>query len=97
MDGWWQEGFNWRNGWAFRREEVPGDRNQADAEAIYGILEKEFIPIYYNVSEGGVFHDWVSVMKESIKGNAARFSARRMVKEYIEKFYFKSMEGVLKD
>jgi hypothetical protein len=74
-----------------------GDRNQADAEAIYGILEKEVIPIYYNVSEGGVFHDWVSVMKESIKGNAARFSARRMVKEYIEKFYFKSMEGVLKD
>jgi hypothetical protein len=26
-------------------------------------------------------------MKESIKSSASRFSARRMVKEYIEKFY----------
>ena len=97
MNGWGLEGFNGRNGWAFGREEVPGDRTQADAEAIYGILEKEGIPFYYNVSEDGVPHDWVRLTKESIKSNAARFSARRMVKEYIQKFYFKSMEGVLKD
>ena len=91
LDGWWLEGFNGRNGWAFGREELPGDRNQADAEAIYGILEKEVIPLYYNVSEDGVSHDWVGLMKESIKSNAAGFSARRMVKEYIDKFYSKSI------
>jgi hypothetical protein len=30
-------------------------------------------------------------MKAAMKSNAARFSARRMVKEYIEKFYSKGM------
>jgi starch phosphorylase len=97
MDGWWVEGFNGRNGWAFGREEVSGDRNQADAEAIYTILEKEVIPLYYKLSEDGVPHDWVWLMKECIKSNAALFSARRMVKGYIEKFYSKSIEGALKE
>jgi starch phosphorylase len=87
MDGWWIEGFNGKNGWAFGQEEREGSRDQADAEDIYRILEEEVIPLYYKVSRNGIPHDWVEVMKESIKSNAARFSARRMVKEYIRKFY----------
>lgn len=77
MDGWWMEGFNGKNGWAFGGEEVSGNRDQADVETLYQILEKEVIPLYYRVSDDGVPHDWVSVMKESIKSNAPRFSARR--------------------
>ena len=87
MDGWWGEGFNGKNGWAFGEGEGGGNRDQADAEAIYRILEKEIIPLYYKVSDDGIPHDWVKLMKESIKSSASRFSARRMVKEYIEKFY----------
>jgi len=87
MDGWWIEGFNGKNGWAFGDEVVNGNRDQADAEAIYQILEKEVIPLYYKVSDDGVPHGWVKLMKESIKSNAPRFSARRMVTEYVEKFY----------
>jgi starch phosphorylase len=93
MDGWWMEGFNGRNGWAFEHREVNGDRDQADAEAIYDILEKEIIPCYYKLSEAGVPHDWVKIMKESIKSNAAKFSARRMVKEYIQKFYANALKN----
>ncbi|MDH3874846.1 MAG: hypothetical protein OET07_11920, partial [Desulfobacteraceae bacterium] len=52
------------------------------------------IPMYYNVSDDGVPFDWVNVMKNSIKSNAAKFSARRMVKEYIEKFYAKGLESL---
>jgi len=33
-------------------------------------------------------------MKESIKSNAPRFSARHMVKEYIQKFYIKALKEV---
>jgi starch phosphorylase len=40
----------------------------------------------------GVPHGWVKLMKESIKSNAPRFSARRMVKGYIEKFYVPSLQ-----
>jgi glucan phosphorylase len=35
-------------------------------------------------------------MKNSIKSNAAKFSARRMVKEYIDKFYIKELKAVQK-
>jgi starch phosphorylase len=93
MDGWWVEGFNGRNGWAFGDEEVEGNRDKADAEAIYRILEQEILPLYYKISEDGVPHDWVKVMKESIKSNAAKFSARRMVKDYVQKFYSKALKG----
>jgi starch phosphorylase len=92
MDGWWMEGFNGKNGWVFGQEEVSGNRDQADAEVIYEILEKEIIPLYYTVSDEGVPHGWVKVMKESIKGSGPRFSARRMVKEYIETFYARALK-----
>ena len=58
------------------------------------ILEKEVIPCYYKVSEQGVPHDWVKVMKETLRSNAAKFSARRMVKEYVRKFYSNALNNV---
>jgi starch phosphorylase len=91
MDGWWMEGFNGKNGWTFGQEEVSGNRDEADAEAIYEILEKEIIPLYYTVSDDGIPHGWVKVMKESIKSNGPKFSARRMAKEYIKKFYARAL------
>jgi len=94
MDGWWIEGFDGKNGWAFSHKEVDGNRDAADAAELYRILEEEVIPMYYNVSDDGVPFDWVNVMKNSIKSNAAKFSARRMVKEYIEKFYAKGLESL---
>ena len=36
-------------------------------------------------SERNIPGEWVRVMKNTIKNGAAKFSARRMVKEYIEK------------
>jgi starch phosphorylase len=96
MDGWWIEGFNDKNGWAFGDGHITGDRDQTDAEAIYEILEKNVIPLYYRVSDDGVPHGWVKLMKESIKSNAPKFSARRMVTEYVDKFYrpaLKKTEG----
>jgi starch phosphorylase len=95
MDGWWIEGFNGKNGWAFGHKEVNGNRDRADAEAIFRILEEEVLPLYYKISEDGVPHDWVRVMKESIKSNAAKFSARRMVKEYIQKFYTEGLTQIV--
>jgi starch phosphorylase len=92
MDGWWIEGFNGKNGWSFGQEGINGDRDQGDAEGIYQILEREIIPLYYKTSDDGIPHGWVTVMKKSIKSNAPRFSARRMVKEYIEKFYASALK-----
>lgn len=87
MDGWWIEGFNGKNGWAFGEENVSGDRTKEDAETLYRLLEEEIIPLYYRTSGNNIPTGWVRVMKESIKSNGPRFSARRMVKEYSQKFY----------
>ena len=51
------------------------------------------IPLYYSASLDGIPHGWVKMMKESIKSNAPRFSARRMVKEYVSRYYPQLMIG----
>ena len=87
LDGWWIEGYNGKNGWAFGDRFVEGNRDAADAQEIYRILENDIIPLYYRMSEDGFPKEWVVVMKEAIRSNAARFSARRMVKDYLQQFY----------
>jgi len=88
LDGWWIEGFNERNGWAF-----PGNDDEKDAEWIYNILEKDIIPLYYKVDDNGVPSDWVKTMKEAMKSTAPIFSSRRMVKEYVHKFYENALKS----
>jgi glycogen phosphorylase len=90
LDGWWVEGYNGKNGWAIQGAEGP-DRDARDAGAIYDLLEREIIPLYYDVDEGGLPHGWVKVMKESIKMAGPNFCTRRMAKEYAGKFYLKIM------
>jgi hypothetical protein len=78
FDGWWIEGFNGRNGWAYGRTAADGDRDAADAEEIYQMSEDKIIPLYYKISDDCTPpHYWVRVMKESIKSNGPMFSALR--------------------
>ena len=84
LDGWWPEGFNGKNGWAFGGEPAA---DAIDAAALYALLEKEVAPLYYQIDEEGIPLDWVQMMKESMKSIGPAFSARRMVKEYTTKFY----------
>jgi len=92
LDGWWIEGFNSRNGWAFGADDGP-DRDAADAAEIYSLLENKIIPLYYKVDDNGVPCSWTSLMKESIKSVAREFSARRMVKQYAERFYQNALKS----
>jgi len=94
LDGWWMEGYNGRNGWAFGDGTPAGDRDRADAEAIYRLLEDEVIPLYYSVSEDGVPHGWVERMKAAIKSTAPRFSSRRMVREYLDHYYTAALKNI---
>ena len=86
FDGWWMEGYNGKNGWAFPGAEG-ADRDDQDAQILYDIIEKQVIPLFYQVDENGIPHGWVRVMKEAMKNIGPNFSARRMAKEYTEKFY----------
>lgn len=85
-DGWWIEGYNGRNGWTFGTEKG-GDRDKADAGAMYDLLKNEIIPLYYAVDNDGISRGWVKVMKEAMKSVGSAFSTRRMVKEYTNRYY----------
>jgi starch phosphorylase len=87
LDGWWVEGYNGTNGWGFGGELVDGDRTQADADALYRLLEEQVVPLYYERSDDGVPHDFCRVIKASLKSVAPRFGTRRMVHEYADRFY----------
>jgi starch phosphorylase len=92
LDGWWIEGYNGKNGWAFGENSAGTNRDDADAAQIYDILEREVVPLYYTISDDAIPHMWVKRMKEAIKSNLPRFSARRMVKEYVRRGYGPALE-----
>ena len=92
LDGWWIEGYNGKNGWAIEGAEGT-DRDALDAASIYDLIETKIVPLFYNINEDGVSHGWVQVMKEAIKVTGSNFSARRMAKEYTERFYRKAIEA----
>ena len=96
LDGWWVEGYNGANGWAIGEGielENPDEQDAADAESIYQLLEQEIVPLYYDRDRDDVPRGWVKLMKESICSNAAKFSMRRMVKEYTERLYIPTMKA----
>ncbi len=94
MDGWWEEGYNGANGWALAHEERDGDRDRYDAERLYDILANEVTHRYYQTDGDGVPLQWVQTMKATMRGAGAAFSARRMVKQYAEKFYTRGLDDV---
>ncbi len=90
LDGWWAEGFNGRNGWSIgdeREYNNPDTQNDADADSLYTVLERQIIPTFYDAGADGVPHNWVRIMKEAIRSLAPAFSMRRMVKDYVEQLY----------
>ncbi|HLE51131.1 MAG TPA: alpha-glucan family phosphorylase [Anaerolineales bacterium] len=97
LDGWWREGYNGQNGWAIGADkdyEDPNQQDQVDAESLYDILENQIIPLYYQErSSDGLPGEWIGCMKQSIRTLAPQFSARRMVKEYIERLYLPALQS----
>ncbi len=90
LDGWWDEGYNGRNGWAISgREANPdeGAQDWADAQEIYRLLEEEIAPAYYDRDEDGLPRRWLALMKESMASTIWQFSTTRMLEEYVEQLY----------
>jgi starch phosphorylase len=91
LDGWWTEAFDGTNGWAigapFSEGEDAEARDAADAESLYHVLETEVVPLYYERDANGIPGRWLPMMRRAIQTVTPRFSARRMVKEYVERMY----------
>ena len=92
LDGWWKEGYVEGAGWALtdkRTYENQAHQDQLDAATIYQMLEKEIIPMYYAKNSKGYSPEWIQTIKNSVTKITPRFTTKRMMDDYFEKFYNK--------
>jgi starch phosphorylase len=95
LDGWWLEGYREGAGWALtekRTYQNQGYQDQLDAATIYGLLENEIIPLYYNKNEKGYSEGWIQVIKNSIATIAPHYTMKRQLDDYYSKFYCRLAE-----
>jgi starch phosphorylase len=93
LDGWWAEAYQPQMGWALGDGREHGDDpgwDAAEAAALYDILEKEVIPIFYARNADGLPTAWLAKVRASMTMLTARFSANRAVCQYTTEFYLPS-------
>jgi glycogen phosphorylase len=96
LDGWWAEAYSPEYGFAI--ETLEGDasdaeRDEADAEALYRVLEEQVLPAYYDRDDAGLPQQWLALMRESIAELGPRFGSARMVAEYVDRLYLPAHES----
>ena len=93
LDGWWYEGyrFNEKAGWLTDKRTYTDQSQQdkLDAATIYSMLENEIIPLYFEKNSAGYSPRWIQYIKGSISDIAPHFTMKRMIDDYIARFYDK--------
>lgn len=92
LDGWWLEGYVKGAGWALsdtRTYENQMYQDQLDAATIYGMLESEIVPLFYAKNSKGYSPEWIQYIKNSVSKIAPLFTTKRMLDDYIDRFYSK--------
>ena len=90
LDGWWAEAYTPEAGWALGDGREHGDDpawDAVEADALYGLLEREVIPEFYARDGQGIPAAWVARMRVSMARLTPRFSADRAVREYTGQHY----------
>jgi starch phosphorylase len=96
LDGWWSEGYDGLNGWAIPAPPAGAgteDVDAADARALYELLEAQVVPLFYDRDAQGVPRGWVEKMKHALRTAGARFTAQRMVRQYLLEYYAPALRG----
>ena len=95
LDGWWDEGYDREIGWAIGNGEEYDDhvfQDDLESRALFDILEKEILPIFYDKGPDGIPRRWVTMMKASMHKLCPVFNTHRMVSEYWDRFYVPAAE-----
>ena len=90
LDGWWAEAYSPEVGWAIGDGQEHGDDpgwDAQEAETLYGLLEGEVIPEFYERDESGMPARWLQRIRESMARLTPEFSATRAICEYTESHY----------
>jgi starch phosphorylase len=97
LDGWWAEAYDGRNGFAIGKgtthaSDHVGDAR--DAEDLFRVLETRVVPLFYDRDSDGLPRHWIQMMINSISSLAWRFSAHRMVADYVRSCYVPAASGL---
>jgi glycogen phosphorylase len=90
LDGWWAEAYSPDVGWAIgdgREHDGDPGWDATEAEALYGLLEREIIPEFYRRDADGIPREWIHRVRESMARLTPAFSANRAVREYTDDYY----------
>jgi starch phosphorylase len=90
LDGWWNEYYDDRNGWAIPSADSAGDgaeRDALEAASLYDLLEHQIAPRFYDRSADGVPEKWVADMRHTLSTLSPALSADRMVRQYVAELY----------
>lgn len=89
-DGWWAEGYAPPVGWCIGAGEEYEDldyQNDVESRAMYDLLEKEIVPLFYSRGSDNLPRKWIAKMKAAIGTLAPMFNTSRMVRQYAERYY----------
>jgi starch phosphorylase len=98
LDGWWCEAWeaDRDSGFAVGDDAVLEDlaaQDKKDADALYDVLEKQVVPLFYERDGRGIPRKWIARMKHALKSLGPLFNTHRMVSEYARRFYVESARG----
>jgi len=90
LDGWWDEAYDTRNGFAFGDGLVHADEgvhDRHDASSLLDVLEQRVVPLYYRRNGQQIPSEWLSMVKHALRTLAWRYNADRMVMDYARHMY----------
>lgn len=95
LDGWWAEAYDGTIGWALASEVDPDSRAQdaRDAAALFGLLEREVLPAFYERDADRLPRAWLARIRASMRTLAPGFCAGRMLDDYLQRVYTPTTAG----
>jgi starch phosphorylase len=100
LDGWWAEAYDGLNGFSIGEGETHTSidvHDLRDGQSLLSVLRDEVIPLYYERDRDGLPREWIARMKRAIRTLGWRFSADRMVMDYVLKCYIPAAGGTSSD
>jgi glycogen phosphorylase len=90
LDGWWDEWYDGRNGWAIPSADGVPDpvrRDELEAAALYDLLGKSVAPLFYQTDSEGLPVRWLEMVSHTVRTLGPKAQATRMVRQYVTELY----------
>ncbi|HXW44831.1 MAG TPA: alpha-glucan family phosphorylase [Streptosporangiaceae bacterium] len=96
LDGWWDEWYDGRNGWAIPSADGvtdPGRRDELEAAALYDLLGTSVAPLFYQAGPDGLPDRWLEMVSHTLRTLGPKALATRMVRQYVTQLYAPSAQA----